>query len=528
MHYLSTSMFRIAASCLILVLIAHVESFCIHRNYGRGSTVCVCSQQYCDMLGKVQKQEVGTASSYESSKDGARFLSTTHGFVSRAVNLTAAKRTDNIIIIDRQRTYQEIIGFGGSFTDSAGINIISLQEPLQSQLLQSYFSPEGLNYNVGRVPMASCDFSTHEYSYDDVADDFELSNFSLATEDGKYKIPLIHKAQRLRGSEGLHLVATPWSAPAWMKTNNAMSGRGGLRGSPNGTYYKTWAQYFIKFLDAYGQQNISFWGITVQNEPSSGYIPMYPFQCMAMSPGLERDFLKYDLGPALSDAGYGTDKLQVMILDDQRIFLPYWANIVLGDAEAAKYVTGIGFHWYWNHIRGPTVLDQTHNNYPDKFLLSTEACEGSTSLPRNKVILGSWDRAESYAHDIIQDLLHWTAGWIDWNLALDPQGGPNWARNFVDSPIIVNTTSQEFYKQPMYYALAHFSKFVLPKSKHVYCRQPKYVEAISFLTPDNATVLIVLNSRTEPQKVTVVDPELGHFNYSIPGHAIQTYIWWLS
>ncbi|XP_064471549.1 lysosomal acid glucosylceramidase-like [Ornithodoros turicata] len=516
----------IAALCLLAGLAAYIESACIHKNYGRGSTVCVCNQTQCDMLGKIRKQDVGIAASYESSKDGSRFLSTTHEFISQQINLTDAKRTDNIIVIDRQRAYQGIIGFGGAFTDATGINILSLEEPLRTQLLETYFSSHGADYNMGRVPIASCDFSTHEYSYDDEANDFELSHFSLTSEDTMYKIPFIHQAQKLRATEKLLLIASPWSAPAWMKTNSRMSGRGSLKGSPNSTYYKTWANYFVKFLDAYDKQNVSFWGITVQNEPSSGYLPMYPFQCMAMSPGLERDFLKYDLGPALASAGYGTDRLHVLILDDQRVFLPYWANMVLRDEEAARYVTGIAFHWYWNHIRGPTVLDETHYQHPGKFLLSTEACEGPTSMARNKVKLGSWSRAESYAHDIIQDLLHWTTGWIDWNLALDLQGGPNWAKNFVDSPIIVNATAQEFYKQPMYYALAHFSKFIRPMSKRIYSKQPKNVEVASFVTPENATVLVVLNRNSELQEITVVDPELGYFNYSIPAHAIQTYIWW--
>ncbi|CAN8029207.1 unnamed protein product, partial [Ixodes persulcatus] len=130
---------------------------------------------------------------------------------------------------------------------------------------------------------------------------------------------------------------------------------------------------------------------------------------------------------------------------------------VLGDPEAAKFVQGVAVHWYANDYMGPWVLDKTHNNFPDKFILATEACEGWRSSDVEKVILGSWNRAENYAHDILEDLLHWATGWVDWNLALDLSGGPNWANNFVDSPIIVNATGREFYKQPMYYALAHFS-----------------------------------------------------------------------
>ncbi|KAH7962696.1 hypothetical protein HPB52_017539 [Rhipicephalus sanguineus] len=108
-----------------------------------------------------------------------------------------------------------------------------------------------------------------------------------------------------------------------------------------------------------------------------------------------------------------------------------------------------------NRLIGPWVLDKVHKSYPDKFILPSEACTGY-SMKERGVKLGNWERAEEYASDILQDLNHWASGWTDWNLALDTGGGPTWVKNFVDSPIIVNATAEEFYKQPMYYALGHF------------------------------------------------------------------------
>lgn len=525
-------MTKIVAALLLLTLDIHVGTVCFHRDFGRGGTVCVCDMTQCDLLGSILKQEPGTAGVYETGKDGSRFLQTAIDFTPHDTNFTAlaaqTSRVHSVIKIDRESVFQQVIGFGGSFTDAAGSNILSLGEPLRSRILESYFSEEGLNYNMGRVPIGSCDFSARVYSYDDVANDFELANFSLTPEDEEFKIPLIQKASKLRKSDPLWLIASPWSAPAWMKTNSDMSGRGSLKGSPNGPYYKTWAQYFIRFLDAYQENNVSFWGITAQNEPSSGFIPFYPFQAMGFTAASQRDFVKYDLGPALKEAGYGVEKLQLMVLDDQRIFLPYWADVVLNDSEASQYVSGIAFHWYWNHIRGTRVLDETHYKHPQKFLFSTEASEGSFSLSKNKVLLGSWSRAANYAHDIIDDMLHWTVGWIDWNLALDTEGGPNWARNFVDAPIIVNATSKEFYMQPMYFALAHFTKFLPRGSKRIDCGSQRRLDTVAFATPDNATVLVVLNRRSILRTLTVVDPQFGSLNYSIPGNSIQTYIWWSS
>ena len=156
-------------------------------------------------------------------------------------------------------------------TDAAAINIKSLSTALQDHLINSYYSPNGIEYNIGRVPMASCDFSTRIYTYDDVAGDFNLSHFSLAPEDVNLKIPVINTALK-RSKREVKLFGSPWSAPAWMKTSNSTVG-GELIGKAGDKYHKTWAEYFVKFLDAYKMNGINFWGITVENEPGAGYIP---------------------------------------------------------------------------------------------------------------------------------------------------------------------------------------------------------------------------------------------------------------
>jgi glucosylceramidase len=115
----------------------------------------------------------------------------------------------------------------------------------------------------------------------------------------------------------------------------------------------------------------------------------------------QRDFIHKDLGPVLEAAGYGPNKLKLMIIDDQRSFINQWANVILKDNETAKYISGIAFHWYLNSVSSPLELDKTHNQFPDYFLLSTEACEGSSPFQKDKVSLGDWGRAESYAYDIL-------------------------------------------------------------------------------------------------------------------------------
>lgn len=190
-----------------------------------------------------------------------------------------------------------------------------------------------------------------------------------------------------------------------MKTNFAIHGSGMIRGSPGGQYYKTWANYFVKFLNEYKKRGVEFWGLTTGNEPMTGFVPFYPFNSLGFTPELQRDFMKLDLGPTLAAAGYGADKLNVMIMDHNREFLPRWSDVVLSDPDAAKYVAGTAVHWYSNWATNSTVLDQVHDHHPDHFLLSTEACVAP-------VALGRWEGAEDYAYYIMDDLLHWTTGWV--------------------------------------------------------------------------------------------------------------------
>lgn len=291
---------------------------------------------------------------------------------------------DLIIRVNTNRTLQQIIGFGGAFTDAAGINWMSLNSQfLRDRLIECYYGPHGLEYNMGRIPMAGCDFSTRDYTYADLPNDFELNNFSLAIEDTDYKIPMIAAANKI-ATEQVYYLGSPWSAPGWMKTSGRTYGAGGIKGSPGGSYYKTWAEYFVKFYEAYKSHGVNIWGFTVQNEPTTGFMP-WGWQTMAMSPYTERDFLKMDLGPALFNAT--NNNIKILVLDDNRIVLPWWANVIFRDPEASKYAAGLGVHWYLDGFRSANVLDEIRKTHSDKFIINTEACEGFQLLA-NAVMLG--------------------------------------------------------------------------------------------------------------------------------------------
>ncbi|XP_041373203.1 LOW QUALITY PROTEIN: lysosomal acid glucosylceramidase-like [Gigantopelta aegis] len=514
--------FNLAFAALIwLCLMLHVLTDsvpCSVRDFGNGGIVCVCNSSYCDTVEPNGRLSPGNIAQYVTSAN--QTLNQTF------VHFNNKAKANIVFSVNRNIVYQTITGFGGAFTDAAGINILSLTGNARKYLLKSYYSPDGIEYTVGRIPMASCDFSTHPYSYDDTPMDFNLTHFSLAPEDLKYKIPIIQRAKAL-SQRSISIFGSPWSAPAWMKTNKNMTGKGRLIGEPGGKYYKTWANYFVRFLQEYGKHNITLWGLTAQNEPTDGELDNFPFQCMGWTPELQRDFIAMDLGPALHSSGYAD--VSLMMLDDQRILLSEWTDTVFSNPDNQKYVSGIGVHWYWDFLTPAVILDKTHAAFPSKFILATEACQGSQPWQLKKVILGSWDRAESYAHSIIEDINHWVTGWTDWNIALDMRGGPNWVNNFVDSPVIVNAKAGEFYKQPMFYAMGHFSKYVVPGSKRIELKltgDNKNLHSVAFLLPDDSIVVTVLNKDPGSIPVTVEDKNLGSFTTVLDGRSITTWIWW--
>ncbi|KAJ1364540.1 hypothetical protein KIN20_024663 [Parelaphostrongylus tenuis] len=431
-----------------LIQFISADQPCVRKTYRASDVniVCVCNATYCDDIEPLAEIPAGKAVMCVSSLNGKRFEKSLLPFSTE--NTPASVK----IVVDARKQFQSIIGFGGAFTDSTGINLYSLSEPTRKKLLEAYFGENGIQYSLARVPIASTDFSTREYSYADEVGDLKMESFSLAEEDYKYKIPYILSAMNLTGGN-IRLFASPWSGPGWMKTNGRMAGGGSLKGEVNGEYYRAYATYLMKFFDEYASNGIPFWAMSIQNEPTTGAIPFFGWQTMHFTAETERDFVKVTLGPLLKSSN-STKHLKIMALDDQRLFLPGWADTIYGDSEASKYVDGIGVHWYLDKLMPASVLTRTHNRHPEKFILATEACAGAFFV--RGPILGDWSRAEDYAMDIITDLNNFVAGWTDWNMCLDEKGGPNWAKNFVDSPIIVNATADEFYKQPMFYAMGHF------------------------------------------------------------------------
>lgn len=410
------------------------------------------------------------------------------------------------IMLDPGRTFQTIIGIGGALTDAAAETFYKMPEAKQKELLDAYFtSDKGIGYSLCRTHINSCDFSSDSYVYAE-AGDKELKNFSIA-HDLKYRIPLIKKALELSGGN-LQLFASPWSPPAWMKDNNDMLHGGKLKPE----FYQTWADYYIKFFEAYKKEGINFWGLSVQNEPMA----VQTWESCIYTAEEERDFVKKYLGPTLAKSPFSAAKL--IIWDHNRGLMYQRAKVMYDDPEAAKYVWGTGFHWYTgDHFENVKLHAEA---FPDKQMLFTEGCV----YPFNYDSIMEWHWGETYGKSLIQDLNNGAAGWVDWNILLDETGGPNHVNNFCFAPVIGNTKTGELHYMNSFYYLGHFSKFIRPGAKRIACSSnDDTLQATAFLNTDGSIVSVI-------QNMTVADKEFFVWvnkkavKYQSPAHSIITVV----
>lgn len=382
-----------------------------------------------------------------------------------------------IVRVEPRVKFQEIVGFGGAFTESAASVLQKMPADKQEEILRAYFDPQkGLGYSLCRTHINSCDFSTENYAYDETAGDLDLKHFSIER-DRKNLIPMIKRAQKI-SHNGFKLFASPWSPPAWMKTNGEMNNGGQLKPECR----DAWARYFVRYIQEYEKEQIPIWGVTVQNEPAA----TQPWDSCVYSGEEERDFVRNYLGPTFAKDGV---QAKIIIWDHNRDIMYERAKAVLDDPEAAKYVWGIGFHWYVADTFAN--VQSVHDAWPDKHLLLTEGCqEGGPHL-------NEWAVGERYGRAMIEDLNHWSEGWVDWNMVLDQNGGPNHVGNLCSAPVIADTGSGEIHFQSSYYYIGQFAKFIRPGARRVLTAvSSDSLEVTAFLNTDGSTAIVVMN-RTE-------------------------------
>jgi glucosylceramidase len=419
--------------------------------------------------------------------------------------------TQPCIFVDPSKTFQTLVGIGGALTDAAAETFAKLPKDKQHEILEKYFDADkGIGYTLARTNIHSCDFSSASYTYVD-DNDTSLHTFSVK-HDEQFRIPFIKQAIAITQNK-LTIFATPWSPPAWMKSNNSMQHAGKLLPA----FYQSWANYYVKFIEAYKKEGINIWGLSVQNEPMANQT----WESCYFSGEDERDFIKNYLGPTLAKAGLQNKK--IIAWDHNRDLIYQRASTVLNDPEAAKYVWGIGFHWYEDWTGGGKIFEnekRVQEAFPNTHLIFTEGC--TERFDFNK--MDQWKWGETYGRSMINDFNNGTCGWCDWNILLDEEGGPNHVGNFCFAPVHGDTKTGKLYYLNSFYYIGHFSKFIRPGAKRIISASSRgQLLTTAFKNTDGKIAVVVMNQSAESIPYYVWIEGKAAKTLSLP-HSIQTLV----
>ena len=419
--------------------------------------------------------------------------------------------TEASIFVNTSKLHQTFVGIGAALTDASAETFYKLTKENQDKFMQAYYSiDKGIGYSLARTIIHSCDFSTASYTYIEEGDS-KLKTFNIE-HDKQYRLPFTKLAIAAAGGK-LTMYASPWSPPAFMKTNNNMLQGGKLKPE----FYQPWANYYAKFIKAYEKEGIPIWGLTIQNEPMA----KQTWESCIYTAEEERDFLKNYLGPTLENEGLGDKK--IIVWDHNRDLLFERANVILSDPEANKYVWGTGFHWYEDWKDGTPMYKNVaavNDAYPDKNLIFTEGCNEKYDLSR----IEDPKLAERYGKAMINDFNNGTVAWTDWNILLDETGGPNHVGNLCFAPVHGNTQTGNLTFTNSYYYIGHFSKFIRPGAKRISTgTTANHLSATSFLNEDGSIVVVALNeSDAEIDYMLTIDKKTATLR--MPARSIQSII----
>lgn len=438
------------------------------------------------------------------------------------------------VVLQPKQTKQTITGFGGSFTEASAYLLNKLSKKNRDSIIEAYFGESGAKYSLTRTHMNSSDFSLSNYSYAPLEDDKELKSFSIQ-EDLDDIIPMIKDAMNV-SKDGFKILSSPWTASPWMKDNKNYVG-----GKLLPEYYDTWALFFLKYVTAYKNEGIDIWGFTVENEPLGNG---NNWESMHYTPDEMTNFVQHHLGPQLRQ-----DYPDVKILgyDQNREHLNEWVDSQYKNEETSSYFDGTAIHWYASTYHYyPEELQYAHKKAPNKYLIQSEACVDS-EIPKWKDDAWYWKKEATdwgwdwapekdkpmhlkyapvnrYARDIIGCLNNYVDGWIDWNMVLNKQGGPNWFKNWCVAPVIVDENEDEIYFTPLYYVMSHFSRFIRPEAKVFEVNHSdKELLITAAKNLDGSIVIVVFNEKETNKNISLI-LDNNSINIDVKGQSLQTIV----
>ncbi len=421
-----------------------------------------------------------------------------------ALNFASSGTVTNSIVLDSTQTYQTIDGFGFALTGGSAYLINRLPATDRNNILHELFASDSTFIGISylRISIGSSDLNSSVFSYDNIdanLTDTALKNFDMSP-DTYDLIPLLQSIVAI--NPNIKILGSPWSAPTWMKTNKSSVG-----GSLKPEYYKVYANYFVKYLQAMKANGITLDAITVQNEPEyGGNNPS-----MVMSAAEEADFVKNNLGPAFRAANLATK----ILIFDHNCDHPDYPITVLSDADARQYIDGSAFHLYGGDI---SALSTVHNAYPDKNVYFTEEWVGGSS-------------SNNFAPDlkwhvknlIIGAPLNWSKNVIEWNLASDPHYQPH-TQGGCSTCLGALTIGTSISRNVSYYIIAHAAKFVKSGSVRIGSSVVAGLPNVAYKTPEGRKVLIVLNEGSSTQSFNIKSGD-KYVTSSLDGGSVATYVW---
>ena len=419
-----------------------------------------------------------------------------------------APRADGVIRVDPKRQYQRIAGFGAAITEASAWLIRHGMKPAERDaLMKELFTREGngLGFELTRLTIGASDFSRRHYSLDDMPPgqtDPELRHFSLDPERADV-IPAVKQVLAL--NPRLQVMASPWSAPGWMKTTDSL-----VQGQLRPEFYGAFARYLVRYVEAMGAEGVPIFALTLQNEPHFEP-PDYPG--MRMPPRTRAAVVGQHLGPLLKAKGLNTQILEW----DHNWDEPWSPLSMLSDATARKYVSGVAWHCYAGDV---SAQSQVAQHYPELDVWFTE-CSG-----------GEWKTqwAETLPwlmrHLVIGSTRHGARGVLMWNLALDPKFGPHLGGcKDCRGVVTIDPATGQVTRNMEYYAFGHASRFVHQGARRVdSAGEVPGLDHVAFTNPDGSTVVVVSNSAAQPRRFTVQAPG-QRVGYTLPAGSVVTLVW---
>ncbi|WP_068502743.1 glycoside hydrolase family 30 protein [Paenibacillus kribbensis] len=408
-----------------------------------------------------------------------------------------------VVNIYPEMEYQTFDGFGAAITEAAGHTFSLMSEESQKHILDAYFGPNGNRYNLLRTHIDSCDFSLGQYAAVNDPEDREFKSFSLER-DEQYIIPLLKEAQ-LTAGKSLSVMLSPWSPPDFMKTNGQRTHGGSLKPE----YRAFWADYISHYVKEYRKKGFKVDMLTIQNEPNA----VQTWDSCLYTAEEEKEFLRDFLYPSLVKNGLQDIEVHIWDHNKERMFERACTII---DKETDKMVSGVAFHWYTGeHF---DAIQLVHEKFPDKKLIFSEGCVEYSRFS----LAGQLENAQMYAYDIIGNLNAGMTAFIDWNLILNKEGGPNHVNNFCDAPIMCDTEQDIVQEKLSFTYIGHFSRYIEPGARRI--ASTKYTDKlhlVSMKNPDGSIVVVLLNRSNEEVPVALrMKGQVAEF--LVPANSIVT------